>query len=237
MSLPGMSFLLQTSCIPRLLLCKLQEMKKQMLITGSSRGIGRAIADYFNEKFQIIRVSRTEGDLVGDLTDVRFRKKIIEETKPDVLVNCAGIYPNVENYLDCLELNFVAAAHLTIELGKKMKSGTIINISSVSAAAPSNGSIDSIVYKTSKAAISCLGEQFAFTKDNYLRVCTIEPGFVLTDLNNIKNRYQEKNSNDFITKMNIKPMDPELIARQIEWILNQPPEINLSSVRMSNSFY
>ena len=55
-----------------------------MLITGASKGIGKACSKYFKNKYEVVTVSRTDSTICGDLTDITFRNKIIAEINPIV---------------------------------------------------------------------------------------------------------------------------------------------------------
>ncbi len=126
-------------------------MKKTAVITGVSKGIGKALADKFKkEGFFIIGLSRSnpgshtdifiKTDLVNDKIDM-VKEKILEHTdRIDVLINNAGIglYESWENtkkedleYL--FNLNFFSYVYLTkalLPFLEKSK-GTVINVSSV----------------------------------------------------------------------------------------------------------
>ena len=41
-----------------------------MLITGSSRGVGLACAQHFNDSYSIVGVARTPGEFVTELGDI-----------------------------------------------------------------------------------------------------------------------------------------------------------------------
>jgi nucleoside-diphosphate-sugar epimerase len=64
-------------------------MKKKVLITGGSRGIGFAIAENLKTDHDVLTVGRSAGDYIGDLADSNFRKKIISSCDIDILINNA----------------------------------------------------------------------------------------------------------------------------------------------------
>ncbi|RMA97274.1 SDR family NAD(P)-dependent oxidoreductase [Hydrogenothermus marinus] len=127
-------------------------MEKICLITGVSRGLGKALANKFKkEGFIIIGVSRSKVDfdidfhIQADITKKEDIERIIKEfeknfDKLDVLINNAGIglyeswkKTNEEDLRKLFELNFFAPVLLTQRFLKYLKKtkGTIINVSSV----------------------------------------------------------------------------------------------------------
>ena len=87
-------------------------MAKKMLITGASSGIGKSIADKFeNSEYDIITVART-GDMTenGDLMDAEFRQYLIDKYNPYIFVNNAGAF--MSDITQTMTLNVVAAMHL-----------------------------------------------------------------------------------------------------------------------------
>ncbi len=127
-------------------------MEKVVLITGVSKGLGKALALKFKkEGFKVCGVSRSEPDfeidkhIKADLLKKEYTGFIFEEfsksfERLDVLINNAGIglYESWENIKEedlrkLFELNFFSYVFLTqkfLNLLKETK-GSIINVSSV----------------------------------------------------------------------------------------------------------
>lgn len=71
---------------------------KKILVTGCNGQLGRAIRkEYADSNVEFINTDVTEGDGVKalDITDVNAVLKMVEETKPDVIINCAA-HTNVD---------------------------------------------------------------------------------------------------------------------------------------------
>jgi len=208
-------------------------MGKLMLVTGASRGIGRAIAEHFASSYQVVTVSRS-GDTTekGDLTDIEFRKYLIEKYTPDVFVNCAGILSH--DFTDTFNINVMAMGHLLTAFYKKMTSGSIINLSSIAANKMGwEGMPDMRVhYLASKKALKDLSNHLNASKNKPVRVMSIEPDHVNTTIGNgplYDVDYEIAGPVDYFS-----PMPPEYIAEVMEWMLAQPPYVVISSIEISN---
>ena len=111
--------------------------------------------------------------------------------KIDVLVNNAGISidstiedKRVEDFKRILDVNLIGPFLMCKYIGKRMydnKEGSIVNVSSAN-------SIDAyypygIDYDSSKAGVNILTHDFALEYKPYVRVNTIAPGWVNTEMN------------------------------------------------------
>ncbi len=175
------------------------DSKKTVIITGVSRGIGKAIAQKFMEEgFNVIGVSRKNPKcrityhIKADLKNQTDRERVIDETvrkfgRIDVLVNNAGIgiYDtwedmNLKELTEVFEVDFFAPVHLTqlaLPYIKKTE-GTVINISSVA------GEIY-VPYKSgytaAKHALHAFSETLRMeTKDYGINIITVTVGNVKT---------------------------------------------------------
>jgi len=113
-------------------------IKKRVLLTGGSRGIGKAIYNELVEEFDVVSPTRVELDL-GSISSINNYFKL--EPKFDILINNAGIniIKEIENILDediekINTINLVAPLKLIQYCVKNMKKnrfGKIVNISSI----------------------------------------------------------------------------------------------------------
>ncbi len=183
---------------------------KVALITGGSRGIGKAIAKEFIANGGSVVISGKDNDRLKEtaseidaypvLADIRKEvevKNLINKTiekfgKLDILVNNAGIFPKIKplheisdlEWKDVFDVNlhgsFYSTKHAIPYLQKN--GGVIINIaSSAGMKAYENFSADA--YSASKAALVLLTKCWALEyAKNKIRVNCICPGVVETDM-------------------------------------------------------
>ena len=236
-------------------------MNKVVLVTGGSRGIGRSTIIEFAKNGYDVVINYVNNELSAndlkneveekynvkalvvkcDISNEVDIKNMIDTTintfgKIDVLVNNAAIAIDTifedktkENFMKTLEVNLVGTFLVSKEVGKYMKNGSIINVSST------NG-IDTIYpesldYDASKAGVISLTKNLAIAYAPNIRVNTVAPGWVLTDMNKeldyefVKNEEKKILLNRFA--------DPEEIAKVIYFLASDEASyINGSVIRV-----
>ncbi len=203
-----------------------------VLVTGSSRGLGKAIIlEYAKNGYDVVinyNNSEKEAFELKDYVESNYHVKavvikcdiskeseidcMIEEIYKDfghldILINNASIaldqdfeLKTKEDFMKTLEINLVGTYLLSKKIGLKMmesKAGNIINISSTNGIDTTYP--ESIDYDASKAGVISLNHNLANYFAPYIRVNTICPGWINTDMS--------------------KELDEEFIEREISKIL------------------
>ena len=161
-----------------------------VMITGASRGIGKALAEEF--KLHGYNVIKYERRLLGDIRDPKTVIKLRDLGKKNninILINCAGVYSekelsfiSLEKLKEVIEVNLIGPMLLTQSLWEHLISvgGTVININSVAGRVPN---MKEIAYRTSKIGLAgfsaCLSYEGAL---HGVRILDIPLGGVNTDM-------------------------------------------------------
>lgn len=175
---------------------------KTMLITGASRGIGKAIASYFSNLGMNVIVTYYSNKIDGnnsyylDLKDENSIINLFNEIKNkygkiDYLINNAAIsldsyiYDKTkEEFMNVIETN-VVGTFLMIKYFDNIVDGFIFNISSTDGI--DTGSVYSIDYNASKAGINSITKTFSLISSN--KIISICPNWV--DTNSTKDMDEE----------------------------------------------
>lgn len=168
------------------------------LVTGGSRGIGRAIVSRFEELgATVLAPTRDELDLVQATSVQAYLARL--EAAPDILVNDAGVNPLAfvadiqdEALEEVLSVNLRAPLVLCRSITPVMVArgyGRIVNVSSVWSvvAKPRRGA-----YAMSKAALNALTRVLAVeVAASGVVVNAVAPGFIETELTRQNNSARE----------------------------------------------
>ena len=238
-------------------------MRKTVLITGSSSGIGKEIArvlakDYdvilhYNNGYESAKLLKEELDKKYNRDYLMVKCDLSKEVEIDnmlntiykrynsidILINNAGIAIDTlfedktkDNFMKTLDINLIAPFLLCKKIGPKMKEnkyGVIINISSTNGIDTSY--IESLDYDASKAGLISLSKNLANYFAPYVRVNTICPGWVNTEMNKELDKDFIKNEEDKILLDRFA--NPEEIANLIEFLISDKASyINNSIIRI-----
>ena len=153
----------------------------KILITGTSQGIGLAIAEHFlNKDHDVIGIDRQESSIQNEKyfhyqCDVRDYDNLPDIQGIHILINNAG----TQNEND-IDINLKALIHITEKYGIQEDIHSILNIGSASA----HTGAEFPEYCASKGGILAYTKNVAMRIAKYGATCnSLDPGGVLTPLN------------------------------------------------------
>ena len=153
----------------------------KVLITGTSQGIGKAIAEKFLKNgHSVIGIDR-QAQTVEDTAythfqcDVRDKEHLPEIEDVEILINNAG----TQNEED-IDINLKALIHITEKYGVQPKIKSVLNIGSASG----HTGAEFPEYCASKGGVLAYTKNVAMRVAQYGATCnSLDPGGVLTPLN------------------------------------------------------
>ncbi|HEX6965007.1 MAG TPA: SDR family NAD(P)-dependent oxidoreductase [Gemmatimonadaceae bacterium] len=175
------------------------------VVTGASRGIGRALAKRLAATYDIAAVARSENELAQltheieadggvcraiplDITDADAVERALGDVDAQVLVNNAGVATmkpmaelTVDEWHHMVDVNLNALFYVTRALLPKMierRSGFIVNIGSL---AGRSSFVGGTAYSATKHAVIGFSESLMLeVRDAGVRVSVVMPGSVAT---------------------------------------------------------
>jgi NADP-dependent 3-hydroxy acid dehydrogenase YdfG len=231
---------------------------KVVVITGASSGIGEATALLLAERGAKVvlgargldrlealaaRIAASGGEAAYTRTDVKRREDVsnlvglaIERYgKLDVLVNNAGVAPislldelRVDDWEEMIDVNLkgvlygIAAA---LPVFRRQSFGHLVNVISTAGIQiiPTMA-----VYAGTKNAVRTITETLRQEAGDKLRVTSVSPGFVQTNLTNSMTNPEVKAQ--IVERMEKMAIPPAAIARAIAFAIEQPAEVDVNEI-------
>jgi 3-oxoacyl-[acyl-carrier protein] reductase len=185
--------------------------RKVAVVTGASSGIGRRVAEMLADRgARVVIAARSEAKMremaasrdmhvvAGDVADAAFIDRLFAETESrfgacDVLVNNAGMIdpaPLVDTSPERWERMFAVNVHAIYRACRRAlpsmiarRSGTIVNVASISGVIGPEKFPGWVSYCASKGAVISLTEALAVEiKEHGVRVNSVSPGSVDTQM-------------------------------------------------------
>lgn len=210
---------------------------KNILITGSSSGIGKVAAETLKaEGYKVFQTGRKLLDIANyisiNLSDPNNVNKLYNYVKEnfgdiDILINNAGEYVyspidkmKPDEIIQIFNSNFISHYYLTslvVPYMKQKKFGRIVNIASISGVV---GEANASLYSATKSAYFGFSKALALELAEYnITVNSISPGWVETQLTeNALSEEEKKETLDVIPQKRF--VEPVEVANLIKYLIS-----------------
>ena len=217
-----------------------KQKEKSIIITGSRKGIGKYLVEYYSDKgFNVFGCSREPinyslsnySHYICDITKEKQVKEMLRDIKKtngyiDILINNAGVnltlqstmLVSYQNALKTIEINLLGTFLMCREVTKLMMKnsfGRIINFSSMAVKHEVEGEA---IYTASKAAIISFTRVFAKEVYPFGITCNVvSPSAIETDL---MNEIEEDALNNVLSRNAVKTKGKMGdISNTVDWLI------------------